>query len=305
MTAAVEPTTVLPQDVAPMAVESEKVAPPAEVVPIPEVVSIPEPEVVSTPVPTPVSAPELAEPVAATSHAVKPDAELAEEEAKTGKKYTPFIESRPECKPDVAPPLSDDQEAKYAELLQYAESIETVPVSTEKGAESRPLNDEEKLWLTRECLLRYLRASKWGVVDAKKRLEGTLIWRREYGVYDHTVDYIAPEMETGKMYTLGFDNIGRPCLYLNPARQNTERSPRQVHALVFMLERVIDMMGPAQETLALLIDFKSATNSTSPSVGQGRQVLSILQMHYPERLGRSLIINSESLPLRHIRGVSS
>lgn len=288
-----------------MAVESEKVAPPAEVVPIPEVVSIPEPEVVSTPVPTPVSAPELAEPVAATSHTVKPDAELAEEEAKTGKRYTPFIESRPECKPDVAPSLSDDQEAKYAELLQYAESIETVPVSTEKGAESRPLNDEEKLWLTRECLLRYLRASKWGVVDAKKRLEGTLIWRREYGVYDHTVDYIAPEMETGKMYTLGFDNIGRPCLYLNPARQNTERSPRQVHALVFMLERVIDMMGPAQETLALLIDFKSATNSTSPSVGQGRQVLSILQMHYPERLGRSLIINSESLPPGHIRGVSS
>lgn len=313
MTAAVEPTTVLPQDVTPTAVESEKVAPPAEavpipevvsipeVVPIPEVVSIPEAAVVSTPVPTPVSAPELAEPVAATSHAVKPDAELAEEEAKTGKRYTPFIESRPECKPDVAPPLSDDQEAKYAELLQYAESIETVPVSTEKGAESRPLNDEEKLWLTRECLLRYLRASKWGVVDAKKRLEGTLVWRREYGVYDHTVDYIAPEMETGKMYTLGFDNIGRPCLYLNPARQNTERSPRQVHALVFMLERVIDMMGPAQETLALLIDFKSATNSTSPSVGQGRQVLSILQMHYPERLGRSLIINSESLPPRHIR----
>lgn len=299
MTAPVEPTTVLPQDVAPMAVESEKVAPPAEVVPIPEVVSIPEPAVVSTPVPTPVSAPELAEPVAATSHTMKPDAELAEEEAKTGKKYTPFIESRPECKPDVAPPLSDDQEAKYAELLQYAESIETVPVSTEKGAESRPLNDEEKLWLTRECLLRYLRASKWGVVDAKKRLEGTLIWRREYGVYDHTVDYIAPEMETGKMYTLGFDNIGRPCLYLNPARQNTERSPRQVHALVFMLERVIDMMGPAQETLALLIDFKSATNSTSPSVGQGRQVLSILQMHYPERLGRSLIINSGSTSEAH------
>lgn len=305
MATAVESTIVLPQDAAPMAVENEKIA---EAVPIPAVVSIPEPAVVSTPVPTPVSAPEpaeTAEPVTAISHAVKPDAELAEEEAKTGKKYTPFIESRPECKPDVAPPLSSDQEAKYAELLQYAESIENVPVSTEKGAESRPLNDKEKLWLTRECLLRYLRASKWGVADAKKRLEGTLIWRREYGVYDHTVDYIAPEMETGKMYTLGFDNIGRPCLYLNPARQNTERSPRQVHALVFMLERVIDMMGPAQETLALLIDFKSATNSTSPSVGQGRQVLSILQMHYPERLGRSLIINSESLPPRHIQGVSS
>lgn len=301
MTTAVEPGTLPTQDVTPMVVESEKVAPPAEAVPIlvPEItpVSAPEPAPVSVSVPVP-------EPVVTITQAVKPDAELAAEEAQTGKRYTPFIESKPECKPEMAPPLAGDQEAKYAELLQFAESIETVPVSTEKGAESRPLSDEEKIWLTRECLLRYLRASKWGVAEAKKRLEGTLIWRREYGVYDHTVDYITPEMETGKMYTLGFDNIGRPCLYLNPARQNTERSPRQVHALVFMLERVIDMMGPAQETLALLIDFKSATNSTSPSVGQGRQVLSILQMHYPERLGRSLIINSESLPPRHIQGVS-
>lgn len=301
MTTAVEPNTVLPQESASIAVESEKVAPPAEAVPIlePALVSASEPEPAPAPEPTPVSAPEPAEPVATTPHTVKPDADIAAEEAKTGKRYTPFTESRPECKPDAAPPLSDDQEAKYAELLQYAESIETIPVSSEKGAESRPLNDAEKIWLTRECLLRYLRASKWGIADAKKRLEGTLVWRREYGVYDHTVDYITPEMETGKMYTLGFDNVGRPCLYLNPARQNTERSPRQVHALVFMLERVIDMMGPAQETLALLIDFKSATNSTSPSVGQGRQVLSILQMHYPERLGRSLIINSESLLLRY------
>lgn len=318
MTTAVEPGTVPPQDVTPMVAESEKVASPAEAVPIltPETTSVsaPEPVLIFTPEPEPISAPEPApvsvpvpepvEPAVTIAHVVKPNAELVAEEAQTGKRYTPFIESKPECRPEMAPPLADDQEAKYAELLQFAESIEAVPVSTEKGAESRPLSDEEKIWLTRECLLRYLRASKWGVAEAKKRLEGTLTWRREYGVYDHTMDYITPEMETGKMYTLGFDNVGRPCLYLNPARQNTERGPRQVHALVFMLERVIDMMGPAQETLALLIDFKSATNSTSPSVGQGRQVLSILQMHYPERLGRSLIINSKSSPPRHIRGVS-
>lgn len=285
MTSDAKPNTEAPQDVTPMAVESEKVAPPpADAVPV--------------------AAPEPAKPVVAIPRVVMPDAELAAEETKTGKKYTPFIECKPECKPDMAPPLAGDQETKYAEFLKYAENIETIPVSTEKGAESRPLDNEEKIWLTRECLLRYLRASKWAVADAKKRLDGTLIWRREYGVYDHTVEYISPEMETGKMYTLGFDKFGRPCLYLNPARQNTERGPRQVHALVFMLERVIDIMGPGQETLALLIDFKSATSSTSPSVGQGRQVLNILQMHYPERLGRSLIINSES-HLRRGQEVSS
>lgn len=294
MPAATEPGTETPQDVPAMVAESEKVAPtPAEVV----VEAVPATTTATAPAPVPVAAPvpdaELPKPAAAPiSNIVLPNAQLAAEEAKTGKKYTPFIEPKPECKPDAAPSLTADQETKYAELLKHAEAIESVPVSTEKGAESRPLGDEEKMWLTRECLLRYLRASKWNVADAKKRLEGTLVWRREYGLYEHTADYISPEMETGKMYTLGFDNFARPCIYLNPGRQNTERSPRQVHALVFILERVIDMMGPGQDTLALLIDFKSATSSTSPSVGQGRQVLNILQMHYPERLGRSLIINS-------------
>lgn len=295
MTVTQEVIAEVPQEPTPMAPESEKVAPPAEVesapAPTPASDPIPEPSIPEAPEPE-ASKPEPSKP-APISHKVQPNATLAAKEAKTGKKYTPFIEPKPEFKPDAPAPLTADQETKFAELLKFAEAIESVPVTSEKNAESRPLNDEERMWLTRECLLRYLRASKWNVADAKKRLEGTLVWRREYGLYDHTADYISPEMETGKMYTLGFDNFARPCIYLNPGRQNTERSPRQVHALVFIVERVIDIMGPGQDTLALLIDFKSATSSTSPSVGQGRQVLNILQMHYPERLGRSLIINSE------------
>lgn len=284
MTAAVQAPTRAPKDTLPVVLEIEKAAPPAETTPAPAPVA----EI--TPAPAPILEPvatTIPEPVTPI-----PNPELAAEEEKTGKKFTHFITAKPDCKPAAPATFQADQESKYEELLKYAQGIDSVPVSTEKGAESRPLDDEEKMWLTKECLLRYLRASKWNVADAKKRLDGTLIWRREYGVRDHTADYISPEMETGKMYTLGFDNEARPCIYLNPGRQNTERSPRQVHALVFMLERVIDIMGPGQGTLALLIDFKSATSSTSPSVGQGRQVLNILQMHYPERLGKALIINS-------------
>ncbi|PVH89707.1 putative CRAL-TRIO domain-containing protein C23B6.04c [Cadophora sp. DSE1049] len=85
----------------------------------------------------------------------------------------------------------------------------------------------------------------------------------------------------------------RPCLYLNPGRQNTEPSPRQVQHLVFMVERVVNLMVPGQETLALLINFKSSKSrsNTAPGLGQGKEVLNILQTHYPERLGRALIIN--------------
>jgi hypothetical protein len=63
-----------------------------------------------------------------------------------------------------------------------------------------------------------------------------------------------------------------------------------------MLERVIDIMKPGQETLALLINFKSSKtrSNTSPPLSQGREVLHILQTHYPERLGKALIINGSS-----------
>lgn len=58
------------------------------------------------------------------------------------------------------------------------------------------------------------------------------------------------------------------------------------------------MMPQGVETLALLVDFKHSSNSKNPSAGTGKQVLHILQTHYPERLGKALVINgTPSYPL--------
>ncbi|KAH8811929.1 putative CRAL-TRIO domain-containing protein C23B6.04c [Xylogone sp. PMI_703] len=85
----------------------------------------------------------------------------------------------------------------------------------------------------------------------------------------------------------------RPCHYLNPGRQNTDPSPRQIQHVVFMLEQVLELAPPGQETLALLINFKTSKSrsNTAPGISTGREVLHILQTHYPERMGRALIIN--------------
>lgn len=61
--------------------------------------------------------------------------------------------------------------------------------------------------------------------------------------------------------------------------------------LVFMLERSLDLIPPGQETLAILVDFKQSRKGENPSVAQGRQTLSILQNHYPERLGNACVKN--------------
>jgi len=217
--------------------------------------------------------------------------------ASSGPIRTPFTSPLETSKPPPPPTLTPDQEAKYDSLFKTVSAWTDIPTNSVINSPKAALTDDEHMWLTRECLLRYLRATKWNAVEAPKRLLGTLIWRREYGLAKHTTSYISPENETGKQVILGYDIAARPCLYLNPAKQNTKKSERQIQHLVFMLERVIDLMIPGQETLSLLVNFKESSSGSNPSVGQGRQTLNILQTHYPERLGRALVINGTSLGL--------
>ncbi|KAF7547031.1 hypothetical protein G7Z17_g8013 [Cylindrodendrum hubeiense] len=205
---------------------------------------------------------------------------------------TPIAAPTPETKPAPRPELTEEQKTKYEALLEQAKAFTEV-VSEKDKDKSGPITDTERAWLTRECLLRYLRATKWTVDDSAKRLLATLAWRREYGLDGFTPEYISPEQETGKQIIVGFDKEGRPCQYLNPGRQNTDATPRQIHHLFYMVERVTDMMPPGVEMLSLMINFKPSKErkNTSVAISTAREVLHILQNHYPERLGKALIIN--------------
>ncbi|QIW94860.1 hypothetical protein AMS68_000378 [Peltaster fructicola] len=189
-------------------------------------------------------------------------------------------------------PLTAEQQAKYDEVLSAVKQWTTIPDSTLKTAKTVPLEDHERMWLTRECLLRYLRATKWNTAQALKRLQSSLSWRREYGADKFAADYISPEAETGKQVLVGYDVEGRPCWYMTPSRQNTDISDRQIHQVSYMLDRAVELMPPGQETICLLISFKgSSRGGTVPSVSIGRQALNVLQNHNPERLGRALLID--------------
>jgi hypothetical protein len=233
------------------------------------------------------------------------------EEPKKEKKNLINVDIPFEAPPSgIVPPketaLTKEQNEKYLKVLKHFQNPQLeIAIKEHNKSEKKPLIDDEKAWITRECILRYLRATKWVVQDAIDRIEGTISWRREFGiqyqdVHNNTVnpDLVAHESLTGKQVVLGFDNDARPCLYLKPGRQNTKTSHRQVQHLVFCLERVIDFMPSGQDSLALLIDFKqhpeiSANVETSkiPPLSVGREVLHILQTHYPERLGKALLTN--------------
>ncbi|KAF8825192.1 CRAL/TRIO domain-containing protein [Lentinula edodes] len=185
------------------------------------------------------------------------------------------------------PELKPEQIAMQEKIqVHFTKAGYTLP-GIEKSGE---LMEEEQFWLSYECQLRYLRATKWKVDDAIKRLESTLKWRREFGLYTHiTPEYIAPEAVTGKEILFGYDVYGRPAFYMIPSRQNTTEATRQIEFAVWMLERCIDLMDEGVESLSLLINF--ADKAKNPSMSTSRTVLSILQNHYPERLGKALVIN--------------
>ncbi|EEH15781.1 hypothetical protein PABG_05868 [Paracoccidioides brasiliensis Pb03] len=214
--------------------------------------------------------------------------------------------SRPleNCKPVPPLELTPEQQLKYDSVLKTVSEWTTVPTTSAKNAPTGPITDDDRMFLTRECLLRYLRATKWDVTGAVIRLQGTLTWRREYGLDKLTPDYISIENETGKQLILGYDVNARPCLYLDPSKQNTEQSERQIQHLVFMLERVIDLMGPDQESLALVVNFNETKSGQNGTIGQGRKTMSILQNHYPERLGRALVVNMPFLILGFFKLIS-
>ena len=202
---------------------------------------------------------------------------------------TPFLHPSPPSRAPPAPVLTAEQAQKYDSLLSAIKAWTITPPPSAPKSLVFPLTDEERMWLTRECILRYLRATKWSVSDAITRLLATLAWRREYILDSHTAEYFSEENATGKQVIMGYDIAARPCLYLNPGQQNTPKSDKQIQHLVFSMERMIELMVPGQEKLVMLVNFKEAMKA--PNSGQGRQVLKILQSHYPERLGKSLLIN--------------
>ncbi|SCU96741.1 LADA_0H02498g1_1 [Lachancea dasiensis] len=174
---------------------------------------------------------------------------------------------------------------------------------TTKSIDWRPLSLREKLWLSRERLLKFLRSVNWDVTLAIKRLENTLQWRREFNlsaVDDETSSLsslsqiVATENETGKMYLLGYDRQRRPLLHIKPGRQNTAMSFAQIQLLVYMIECADILMAQGVETLTLLVDFKNYNELTPPlarlpPLSVSKQVLYIIQQHYPETLGRAVL----------------
>ena len=191
----------------------------------------------------------------------------------------------------------------YRTILRHFQNEHLqIPINT-SSKKILPLVTEEKFWLTRECMLRYLKGNKGNVQITIQKLEETLVWRREVGltvVSKDTkpldADLVAPENETGKEVILGFDQERRPLLYMKNGRQNTEASFRQVQQLIYIMEAATTFCPQGVDSLTVLIDFKHykepcIISDKMPSMSISKLSLNVLQNHYPERLGKGILVN--------------
>ncbi|CZT20806.1 related to PDR16 protein [Ramularia collo-cygni] len=189
----------------------------------------------------------------------------------------PLIEILP------GPTLTAEQELKYDTLLGLASQWN-------QSFDGSPLAEHERRWITRECLIRYLRACKWITEHSLARLKATILWRREQRIDDLTAEGpMLEELSTGRLIPLGYDKTGRPCLYYNLLKDTPELSHVHLSHLFFMTERAIDMMHPGVESITVIIDLRGASRSLMPSMTKLRAYIAAFQEHNPERLGLAIL----------------
>ncbi|KVI02830.1 hypothetical protein Ccrd_018868 [Cynara cardunculus var. scolymus] len=139
-----------------------------------------------------------------------------------------------------------------------------------------PLSGHALKFCTDACLRRYLVARNWNLEKAKKMLEETLEWRSNYKPEEIRWHEVANEGETGKVSRANFvDRCGRPVLIMRPGKQNA-----------------ILNLPEGQEQMSWLIDFSGySMNASNIQLKTTRDILNVLQNHYPERLAIVVLYN--------------
>ncbi|KAH9810335.1 CRAL-TRIO domain-containing protein [Melampsora americana] len=214
---------------------------------------------------------------------------------------TPTHGTQPDPKPHE---LSESQTKILEQLIEHFSSPDLklpthLPISSATEESRKALSHWEKCsLLNREALVRCLKADKWELERCLKRVQETIVWRRECGADTVEIDpqeasVIRTEAETGKMFVLGYDNFARPIVHMRPRFQNTTVTPMRLQFSFWLIDRAIDLMPLGVESVLLLIDLSGPQET--PALKQQREFVNILSAYYCERLGQALVLNMPKL----------
>jgi hypothetical protein len=183
-------------------------------------------------------------------------------------------------------------------------NLSTFSLSSQERMEymrKHPLNEEFWSQVSTDhpdvMLLRWLRARKWNVDDAFAMFYEGLKWRIRFRVRNLLTEGEAgikrEIMVKGESYFWGLDRHNRLVIYLTARLHN--RNAQTLEEIckynVYQIEIGRRLFQPGAETVLLVFDLKDAPLS-SLDFGSMQFMIQCLQSHYPESLGRCLILNA-------------
>ena len=164
------------------------------------------------------------------------------------------------------------------------------------------------------CLLRFLRARKFNLVQTKKMFEDFYKWRVEQSVDTIMSDFDFPEYPVVRKYYPRFyhktDKLGRPVYIERLGHLDVKQlftvtnSDRMLKNHVYEYEKLVhyrlkacsQVKGHHLEQSLTILDLKGVSLSGFTSVfSLVKQVSTIAQNYYPEMLGKMYIINTPML----------
>ena len=160
----------------------------------------------------------------------------------------------------------------------------------EEAAEERKLT----WWLTRDILVKYLRARSWNVKKAHTMLSTSLEWRTKMRPETIRWPEVEDDCRCGKMYRLKCTDLdGRPVILMRPANEeHYGEHDRNIKFLTYILEGIVrSMPHEGDGKMNIIIDFRGWTLRNAPPLKTTKETISILQNQYPERLYKAFLFN--------------
>ncbi|ORY40942.1 CRAL/TRIO domain-containing protein [Rhizoclosmatium globosum] len=151
---------------------------------------------------------------------------------------------------------------------------------------------EEQDFLSDECLVRYLKATKWQLDESVVRLQDTLQWRRDFRPRENRWEDMKTICAIGGQYLNGFDKKGRPLL-VNVARLggSVKNYDDSVRFSLYLMERAMMAMPKGVSQVCVLTEFSGSNMFNGYPMSVTIKYLDILGKHYPELLGQSVVVH--------------
>ncbi|XLS57113.1 hypothetical protein HN51_006868 [Arachis hypogaea] len=155
------------------------------------------------------------------------------------------------------------------------------------------LSERSLKYCTDGCLRRYLEARNWDLHKSKKMLLDSLNWRSSFKPEEIRWSDVAHEGETGKVFRANLhDRAGRTVLIMKPGMHKNTTTPEDgTKYFVYLMENAVLNLPEGQEKMTWLLDFDGFSLTTNIPIKTSRDIIYILQNHYPERLGVVIFYN--------------